>query len=43
MKAVPFYSWNLEPTSCLYRFGLAFLPLIVDATFGIAISEHIYI
>ena len=34
IKAVTFDFWNLEPTPCLYRFGLAFLPLIVDPTFG---------
>ena len=34
MKAVTFYFENLEPTACLYRFGLAFLPFTVDLTFG---------
>ena len=34
MKAVTFCFWNLEPTPCLYRFGLAFLSFIVDPTFG---------
>ena len=34
MKAVTFYFYNLEPTPCLYRFVLAFLPFIVDLTFG---------
>ena len=34
MKAVTFYFENLEPTACLYRSGLAFLPFIVDLTFG---------
>ena len=34
MKAVTFCFWNLEPTPCVYRFGLAFLSFIVDPTFG---------
>ena len=34
MKAVTFYFQNLEPTPCLYRFVLAFLPFIVKLTFG---------
>ena len=34
MKAVTFYFYNLEPTPCLYRFVLAFLPFIVVLTFG---------
>ena len=34
MKAVTFYFQNLEPNLCLYRFVLAFLPFIVDLTFG---------
>ena len=34
MKAVIFYFQNLELNLCLYRFVLAFLPFIVDLTFG---------
>ena len=34
MKVVTFYFWNLEPTPYLYRSELAFLPFIVDLTFG---------
>ena len=34
MKAVTLYFQNLEPNLCLSRFVLAFLPFIVDLTFG---------
>ena len=34
MKAVTFYFQNLQPNLCLYRFVLAFLPFIMDLTFG---------
>ena len=34
MKAVAFYFQNLELNLCLYIFVLAFLPFIVDLTFG---------
>ena len=34
MKAVTFCFWNLEPNLCLYRSVFAFLPFIVDLTFG---------
>ena len=34
MKAVRFYFKNIEPNLCLYRLIIAFLPFIVDLTFG---------
>ena len=32
MKTVTLYFQNLEPSLCLYRFVLVFLPFIVDLT-----------
>ena len=34
MKAVTFWFQNLDPTLCLYRSGLAFVPFAVDVTLG---------
>ena len=40
MKAVTFYFKNLEPTPYIYRFALAFLPFIVDPTFGKILNRY---
>ena len=40
MKAVTFYFENLEPTPYIYRFVLAFLLFIVDATYGKILNRY---
>ena len=40
MKEVTFYFQNLEPTLCLNRFALAFLPFIVDLTFDKILNTY---
>ena len=40
MKAVTFCFENLEPTPYIYRFVLAFLPFIVDATYGKILNRY---